>query len=71
LKGYYADGGAFPKLYLGYGVQDKFATANRLLADLLPASHVHTIAGKHDWPTWTRLWNILLTEAAENNSFQD
>ena len=68
LKGYYTHSRAFPDLYLGYGLQDKFATANRLLADLLPSSHVHTIPGKHDWPTWMRLWNSLLTEASENNS---
>ena len=66
LKNYSPHNTALPNLYLGYGRQDKFATANQLLAELLPLTHVHTVPGRHDWPTWKRLWNLLLTQAAES-----
>jgi pimeloyl-ACP methyl ester carboxylesterase len=49
-----------PPLYLAYGTHDRFARAHALLAAALPADHVFTAPGGHDWPTWTRLWNLLL-----------
>lgn len=45
---------------LGWGEQDGLARSNRLLATLLPAEHSDSIAGGHDWPTWTRLWERFL-----------
>jgi hypothetical protein len=50
-----------PELYLGYGEQDKFASGNRLLGEVLAQNHVYTVAGSHNWPTWSRLWKILLS----------
>jgi pimeloyl-ACP methyl ester carboxylesterase len=49
--------------YLAYGLQDAFAAGNNLLAELLPAGHVYTIRGKHDWTTWSSLWDMLLAQS--------
>lgn len=49
-----------PELYLGFGSSDRFAAAIRVLAGALPSERVIEIDGGHDWPTWTRLWNLLL-----------
>ncbi|QRF59987.1 alpha/beta fold hydrolase [Variovorax paradoxus] len=52
--------GARPPLYLGYGLDDRFAFSHRLLAGVLPAERVVTTEGGHDWPEWRRLWQRLL-----------
>jgi len=49
--------------YLAYGLQDAFAAGNNLLAELLPAGHVYKIRGKHDWTTWSSLWDMLLAQS--------
>lgn len=49
-----------PPLYLGYGLADRFAANHQLLADALPADHVFTTEGGHDWPQWSRLWRSML-----------
>jgi pimeloyl-ACP methyl ester carboxylesterase len=54
-----------PSLYLGYGEADRFARGHRLLAQHLPAGHVMTHSGGHDWETWLALWRALL----DNPSF--
>ena len=56
--------GPAPPLYLGYGSGDRFAAAQQLLAGALPEAAVDVIAGGHDWPTWTRLWERFLTSNA-------
>lgn len=48
------------KIYLGYGLGDKFVVPNRLLAGYLPSAHTHELAGGHDWRTWTQLWPELI-----------
>jgi pimeloyl-ACP methyl ester carboxylesterase len=52
-----------PKIYLGYGLRDRFAPGHRLLADQLPASRVITAPGGHDWPSWAPLWRRLLDDS--------
>jgi pimeloyl-ACP methyl ester carboxylesterase len=47
-------------LYLGFGKADRFSAAHELLAARLPAESVDVIAGGHDWPTWSRLWENFL-----------
>jgi pimeloyl-ACP methyl ester carboxylesterase len=47
-------------LYLGFGQGDRFSAAHALLAAALPAGAVDVIAGGHDWPTWSRLWENFL-----------
>jgi pimeloyl-ACP methyl ester carboxylesterase len=53
-------GGGSPPMYLGYGQEDRFSAAHRLLARELPAEAVDVIGGGHDWRTWTRLWENFL-----------
>lgn len=53
-----------PRLYLGWGEDDSFAGANRLLADALPAEAVLTVPGGHDWPPWRTLFAGLLARGA-------
>lgn len=47
-------------LYLGFGQSDRFASAHELMAATLPSRWVDVIAGGHDWPTWSRLWENFL-----------
>ena len=47
-------------VYVGYGRSDRFADAQRLLANVLPPSRVDAIDGAHDWPTWRTLWGRFL-----------
>ena len=49
-----------PPLWLGYGLDDRFAFSHRLLANALPPERVATTDGGHDWPEWMRLWRSLL-----------
>jgi len=60
IKAYQPAAAASPKIYLGYGRDDRFAAASNMLAECLPAERVMTIPGGHDWPTWIRLWRHLL-----------
>lgn len=63
LRGYAATRatfGARPPLYLGYGIDDRFAFSHRLLAAALPKERVFTTEGGHDWPEWRRLWRQML-----------
>ena len=53
-----------PPLYLGYGLEDRFAAGHRLLADVLPTDRVFTMTGGHDWNTWTALWQDMLAAAS-------
>lgn len=54
---------ALPPVWLGFGVDDRFAPAHRLLAAALPADHVFTAPGGHDWPAWRIVWNDMLDAA--------
>jgi pimeloyl-ACP methyl ester carboxylesterase len=56
LQAYPFDVPELPKIYLGYGAEDRFAPASKLLAALLPPSNVAVIPGGHDWRTWLALW---------------
>ena len=47
-------------IYLGCGAEDKFAPANTLLAELLPAERVVQIPGGHDYATFKALWGRFL-----------
>lgn len=50
------------KVHLGYGESDRFAHSHRQLAPLLPARHVRTAPGGHDWPVWQALWQSWLAD---------
>jgi pimeloyl-ACP methyl ester carboxylesterase len=60
LRRYDDPDNGLPPLYLGYGSNDRFATADALLADILPPNHVYVMAGGHEWSTWRRLWEKAL-----------
>jgi pimeloyl-ACP methyl ester carboxylesterase len=62
LKTYPADAAVWPRIYLGYGSDDRFAASYRLLAELLPVEDVVATAGGHDWETWKVLWAQLLSK---------
>ena len=51
-----------PALYLAYGESDRFAYSDRLLAAALPAGHVVTAPGGHDWEVWETVWPKLLRQ---------
>jgi len=48
------------QLFLGYGKDDRFSAAHEMLAAALPTDSVEVIAGRHEWRTWLRLWEIFL-----------
>lgn len=60
IKSYLEAPQTMPKLFLGYGEQDRFATEQRQLASQLPSNNVLAIPGGHDWPTWQSLWRQLV-----------
>jgi pimeloyl-ACP methyl ester carboxylesterase len=68
LKQYGGGENELPKLYLGYGLQDHFATANKLLSELVPQNRIYTVEGRHNWRTWRRLWNNFV---GDPKSFHD
>ena len=47
-------------VYLGYGLSDRFAPAEKLLAEALPPQRVFTAPGGHDWDPWVGLWPRML-----------
>jgi len=49
-----------PRVFLGFGSEDRFADTQRLLAQALPAPATHVIPGGHEWPVWRRLWDMFL-----------
>ena len=53
-----------PRWYLGFGQDDRFVAAQRLLARQLPVSAVDEVAGGHDWPVWRQLWERFLLRLA-------
>lgn len=60
LKAYRVGTLGLPRLYLGYGRNDRFARGHALLAECLPRRCVELAEGGHDWPTWTVLWQRIL-----------
>ena len=60
LQHYRAGDPALPRIWLGYGNEDRYAPASLLLARQLPERQVMTVPGGHDWPTWLKLWERWL-----------
>lgn len=60
LQGYANQASPSPPLYLGFGLEDRFAPSHQLLAANLPPRQVFTTAGGHDWPQWQQLWRQML-----------
>ena len=53
-----------PRIFLGYGREDRFADTQRLLSAALPATCSCVIPGGHDWPVWRALWDRFLDTLA-------
>lgn len=47
-------------IVIAYGEQDGFATANRMLGELLPEDRTLTREGGHRWVVWRELWQAVL-----------
>ncbi len=45
-----------PPIYLGYGNDDMYGKAQRLLVTALPESHISRLDGGHDYETFKALW---------------
>lgn len=60
LKAYGAKNPALPQIYLGYGNDDRFIAASAMLGNRLTPDRIVTLAGGHDWTTWSALWEKLL-----------
>jgi pimeloyl-ACP methyl ester carboxylesterase len=52
----------YPRIYLAYGTEDKFAIPGELLAAMLPKSNQVTVKGKHRWNTFTRAFSRLVSD---------
>lgn len=49
-----------PAVVLGFGRDDRFAPANKVIAEALPEPQTFTIPGGHTWTTWKPLWQQIL-----------
>ena len=63
LKAYTDSTSNLPQSYLGFGESDRFASVNRIFAEVLPSTKSFVIPGGHDWATWRLLWNHFLDAA--------
>jgi pimeloyl-ACP methyl ester carboxylesterase len=63
LKTFEAREKSLDRLYLGYGLQDRFAVPDGMLAKVLPGEQVFTAEGGHDWATWRRLLEEMLKKS--------
>jgi len=60
LKNYEFPEKSVGRVYLCYGLSDKFVLPDSMFAAVLPKEQVFAIEGDHDWPTWRKLWDDLL-----------
>jgi len=49
-----------PQIFMGTGKSDRLFAGQQMLAELLPASHVSFVDGRHDWATWRTIWRNFL-----------
>ncbi len=47
-------------VFLGYGVEDRFADGMHRLASCSAGAELHTVPGAHDWAAWLPLWERFL-----------
>jgi pimeloyl-ACP methyl ester carboxylesterase len=60
LKGCAEERDVCPRIFLGFGSEDRFVRAERLLAAALPPDQVVVVPGGHDWAPWRKLYAALL-----------
>ena len=51
-------------IYLGYGKQDRYVEAIKLLQDILDKKNIVTVEGKHNWVTGRKIWQKQLSTRA-------
>jgi hypothetical protein len=47
-------------VFVGYGVDDRFAAGMQQIAQCFPPTARCTVPGNHDWPAWQQLWETFL-----------
>ena len=47
-------------VFMGYGVEDRFADGMQRLASCMGAAELNTVPGAHDWTAWLPLWERFL-----------
>jgi pimeloyl-ACP methyl ester carboxylesterase len=60
LKSYESSDRSLSRLYLAYGLDEKFTVPDGMLAAILPCDQVFTMEGGHRWPVWRALWAEIL-----------
>lgn len=66
LKGYAGQPSASdkrPKLYIGYGGDDRMARFQPIIAAIVPQEQMLAAPGGHDWPPWKQMWDDALDRA--------
>lgn len=61
LREHPANAAERPPLYLAVGEEDRWLHHAALITDVVPEAHRTTLPGNHDWETWRRLWQQILT----------
>jgi pimeloyl-ACP methyl ester carboxylesterase len=60
------------RLHLGFGREDRFADAQRLMAAALAPESLDVVPGGHEWPVWRHLWeNFLSIRFSANRTTTD
>lgn len=54
-----------PLVWMGYGADDRFASGQARMAQVLPEGRTRILAGSHDWPAWRLLWENFLDDHAQ------
>jgi len=49
------------RVYLGYGLQDRYEKAHKIFASFLADNNVFEIEGKHNWKTGQKIWQQQLS----------
>jgi pimeloyl-ACP methyl ester carboxylesterase len=63
FRGYGDESEQRPKLYIGYGTEDRLSTPDSFVADLLPAAQRATMPGGHKWTVWRPLFDQFVARA--------
>ncbi len=67
LKQYAAKPRQRPTIFLGYGTEDTYVKAQRLLGDILPDDQVIITSGGHTPETMKKIWDIFLRRDNSGN----
>ncbi|MEO8544721.1 MAG: hypothetical protein ABJA49_05545 [Betaproteobacteria bacterium] len=48
------------RVFMGYGVEDRFADGMQRLASCMAGAELQTVPGAHGWAAWLPLWGMFL-----------